>query len=57
MAGLFGLGASWLMIPVTALIAALAAAFSGYAGYAVRNLFKRAPRSNARASDKERRLP
>jgi hypothetical protein len=44
MAQMFGLGASWLMILVTALVAAVAAAFSGYTGYAVRNLFKRIPR-------------
>jgi hypothetical protein len=38
MAGMFGLGKSWLMIFVTALIAAVAAGVSGYAGYAVRAL-------------------
>ena len=41
MAVMFGLGRTWLMVPATALVAALAAAFSGYAGYAVRALFKR----------------
>jgi len=41
MAKMFGLGASWLMILVTALVAGIAAAFSGYAGFAVRALFKR----------------
>ncbi|MGD1009618.1 MAG: hypothetical protein ABR951_05635 [Candidatus Aminicenantales bacterium] len=38
---MFGLGGSWLMIPATALVAAIAAAVSGYAGYAVRALVKR----------------
>jgi hypothetical protein len=41
MAKMFELGGSWLMIPATALIAGIAAAVSGYAGYAVRALFKR----------------
>ncbi len=41
MARMFGLGRSWLMIPVTALIAAAAAGVSGYAGYAVRALVKK----------------
>jgi hypothetical protein len=41
MAKMFGLGDSWLMIPATALIAGLAAAFSGYAGFAVRALFRK----------------
>jgi hypothetical protein len=36
MAGMFGLGSGWLMVPATALVAALAGALSGYAGYAVR---------------------
>jgi hypothetical protein len=36
MAGMFGLGSGWLMVPVTALVAALAGAVSGYAGYTVR---------------------
>jgi hypothetical protein len=44
MAGMFGLGQSWLMIPATALIAAVAAALSGYAGFAVRALFKKTAR-------------
>ncbi|MCX6568009.1 MAG: hypothetical protein NT147_03020, partial [Candidatus Aminicenantes bacterium] len=35
MARMFGLGRSWLMVPVTALVAAVAAGISGYAGYAV----------------------
>jgi hypothetical protein len=39
MAGMFGLGRPWLMIPATGLTAAVAAAFSGYAGFAVRTLF------------------
>lgn len=41
MAGMFGLGASGLMIAVTAAVAALAAALSGYAGYAVGVLFRK----------------
>ena len=40
-AKMFGLGQSWPMVLVTALVAAIAAAVSGYAGYAVRALFKR----------------
>ena len=44
MAGMFGLGLGWLMIIVTALVAGLAAAFAGYAGYAVKALFKKNPR-------------
>ena len=44
MAGMFGLGKSWLMIFITGLIAAVAAGVSGYAGYAVRGLFKKAGR-------------
>lgn len=47
MAAMFGLGRSWLMVPATALVAGLAAAFSGYAGYAVRALFRRAPGEKA----------
>jgi hypothetical protein len=41
MAGMFGLGRSWLMVIVTGLIAAIAAGVSGYAGYAVRALIKK----------------
>jgi zinc transporter ZupT len=41
MAKMFGLGSPWLMVLVTTLIAAVAAALSGYAGYAVRALFRR----------------
>jgi hypothetical protein len=41
---MFGLGKSWLMIFITGLIAAVAAGVSGYAGYAVRGLFKKAER-------------
>lgn len=41
MAAMFGLGRSWLMVLATGLVAGLAAAFSGYAGYAVRALFKK----------------
>jgi len=37
MAGMFGLGSPWLMVPVTALVAGLAGAVAGYAGYAVRD--------------------
>lgn len=40
MANMFGLGSSWLMILLTALIGAVAAGFSSYAGYAVRALRK-----------------
>jgi len=41
MAGMFGLGSSWLLVLATGLVAAIAAAVSGYAGYAVQLLFKR----------------
>ncbi len=41
MAAMFGMGKPWLMIPATGLVAGLAAAFSAYAGYAVRALFKK----------------
>jgi hypothetical protein len=41
MASMFGLGKSWLMVPVTTLIAAIAAGISGYAGYTVRTLVKK----------------
>jgi hypothetical protein len=41
MALMFGLGASWLMVPVTTLVAAVAAGVSGYAGHAVRALVKK----------------
>ena len=41
MAGMFGLGSSWLMVLATGLLAAIAAGVSGYAGYAVRALFKK----------------
>ena len=40
-AAMFGLGRPWLMVLATALIAAVAAAFSAYAGHAVRALFKK----------------
>jgi len=40
MARMFGLGNSWLMVLVSALIAAVAAGVSGYAGYAVRALVR-----------------
>lgn len=43
MAGMFGLGFGWLMIIVTALVAGAAAALAGYAGYAVKGLFKKKP--------------
>lgn len=41
MARMFGLGKSWPMIAATALVAALAAGFSGYAGFALQKLFRR----------------
>ena len=41
MAGMFGLGPGWLMIIVTALVAGVAAAFAGYAGHAVKGIFKK----------------
>jgi len=41
MAGMFDLGKPWLMIPAAGLVAGLAAAFSGYAGYAVRAVFRK----------------
>jgi hypothetical protein len=41
MAAMFKLGEPWLMVLATGAIAAVAAALSGYAGYAVRCLFKR----------------
>jgi hypothetical protein len=41
MARMFGLGKSWLMVVFTALVAAIAAGVSGYAGHAVRALVKR----------------
>jgi hypothetical protein len=44
MARMFGLGKSWPLIFVTALVAAVAAGVSGYAGYAVRGLFKKSGR-------------
>ena len=44
MARMFGLGKSWLMIFISGLIAAVAAGVSGYAGYALRGLFKKAGR-------------
>lgn len=44
MARMFGLRKSWLMIVATALAGAFAAGISGYAGYAVRGLFKKAGR-------------
>jgi hypothetical protein len=43
MAAMFGLGSSWLLVLASGLVAGLAAAFSGYAGYAVRGLFQRTP--------------
>ena len=41
MAGLFGLGQGWLMIIVTALVAGVAAAFAGTAGYSVKRILKK----------------
>lgn len=40
-AKMFGLPASWPIVLITALVAGIAAAFSGYAGYAVRCVFKK----------------
>jgi hypothetical protein len=51
MARMFGLVVSWLMIPVTALIAAIVAAFAGTAGYAIRKLFKNTPRQDFGSSE------
>jgi hypothetical protein len=46
MARMVGLGRSWLMILATTLVAALAAAISAYAGYAVMRLFRpKSPKS------------
>ncbi len=42
MAAMFGLGSSWLMVLATALVGAIAAGVSGYAGYAVRKLLRAA---------------
>ncbi len=41
MTRMFGFERSWMMVLATALIAAVAGALSGYAGYTVRALFKR----------------
>lgn len=43
MASLLGLGASWLMVPATALPAAVAAGVSAAAGFAIRRAFGRKP--------------
>ena len=40
-AAMFKLGRSWFLVLATGLVAALAAGLSGYAGYAVKGLFKR----------------
>ena len=40
-ARMFGLGKSWPLIAATALVAALAAGLSGYAGYATRRVFNK----------------
>lgn len=40
-AQMFNLGISWPMILLTTVIAAIAAGFSGLAGYSIRALFKR----------------
>jgi hypothetical protein len=45
MAKMFGLGSSWLMVLSTTLVAGVAAAFSAYAGFAVRAMFKKKERS------------
>jgi hypothetical protein len=42
-ANMIGLGNPWLLILATGLIAAVAAAVSAYAGYAVKTLLKRRP--------------
>jgi len=55
MAKMLGLGMSWPLIVIAGLIAAVAAAFSGYAGCAVRSLFKKAPGKGPESEDKERR--
>ena len=41
MAAVLGIGRSWLMILLTAFVAAAAAAVSGYAGFCVKSLFKK----------------
>ncbi len=41
MAGLFGLGPSWLLVPATGLLAALAAGVAGLAGYSLRAVFRK----------------
>lgn len=40
-ARMFGLPASWPIVLITALVAGVAAAFSGYAGFAVRAVFEK----------------
>jgi hypothetical protein len=40
-AGMFGLGTSWLLIVAAGLVAAIAGAVSGYAGQSVRGLFRK----------------
>lgn len=41
MARLFGLGGPWTMIAAATLVATAAAGISGYAGYAVRDVFRK----------------
>lgn len=41
MAAMFGLGKPWTMIAAAALVAALAGGLAGYAGHAVRAVFKK----------------
>jgi hypothetical protein len=54
MAGMFGLGSPWLMVPVTALVAALAGAVAGYAGYAVRAALGKRGGHRSRPEDHQR---
>jgi hypothetical protein len=55
MAKMLGMGMSWPLIVIAGLIAAVAAAFSGYAGHAVRSLFRKAPGKGQEAREKDRR--
>jgi hypothetical protein len=42
-AAMFGLGGSWLLVPITGLVGAVAAGVAGASGFAVRALFGRRP--------------
>jgi len=55
MAHMFGLGRAWPLVVVSALIAAVAAAVSGYAGFTVRALFKKASPKVKTSSEHEGR--